>query len=164
MHYAYPLCSLCIFFIISMQHLKLYTKCYTDLEMVCYLCIELIIYMWPLLHQWKTRFNCKVFKYEFDFVFSPFSLNTLRALAYFHYSVQIASIPMPVCKFIFILPFSHFHIFMARVRIYRFTINIVSIGIYMQYIVTNSKIFLCNDMFMVKFDLLLRKAVKYHFL
>ena len=75
MHYAYPLCSLCIFFIISMQHLKLYTKCYTDLEMVCYLCIELIIYMWPLLHQWKTRFNCKVFKYEFDFVFSPFSLN-----------------------------------------------------------------------------------------
>ena len=53
---------------------------------------------------------------------------------------------------------------MARVRIYRFTINIVSIGKYMQYIVTNSKIFLCNDMFMVKFDLLLRKAVKYHFL
>ena len=52
---------------------------------------------------------------------------------------------------------------MARVRIYRFTINIVSIGIYMQYIVTNSKIFLCNDMFMVKFDLLLREAVKYHF-
>ena len=51
---------------------------------------------------------------------------------------------------------------MARVRIYRFTINIVSIGIYMQYIVTNSKIFLCNDMFMVKFDLLLREAVKYH--
>ena len=87
LHYAYPMCSLCIFFIISLQHLKLYTKCYTDLEMVCYLCIELIIYMWPHLphlHQWKNRFNCKVFKYEFDFVFSLFSLNTLRALAYFH--------------------------------------------------------------------------------
>ena len=78
--YVFP----CIFFIISVQLLKLYTKYYTVLEMVCYLCIELIIYMWPLLHQWKTRFNCKVFKYEFDFVFSPFSLNTLRALAYFH--------------------------------------------------------------------------------
>ena len=24
MHYAYPMCSLCIFFIISLQHLKLY--------------------------------------------------------------------------------------------------------------------------------------------
>ena len=45
-----------------------YTKCYTDLEMVCYLSIELIIYMWPLMHRWKTRFNCKVFKYEFDVV------------------------------------------------------------------------------------------------
>ena len=84
MHYAYPMCSLCIFFIISLQHLKVYTKCYANLEMVCYLCIELIIYMWPLLHQLETRFNCKVFKYEFDFVFSLFSLNTPRALAYFH--------------------------------------------------------------------------------
>ena len=42
---------------------------------------------------------------------------------------------------------------MARVR-FRFTINIVTIGVYIQYIVTNHKIFLSNDTFMVTFDLL----------
>ena len=48
---------------------------------------------------------------------------------------------------------------MARVR-FRFTINIVTIGVYIQYIVTNYKIFLSNDTFMVTFDLLLKLTHK----
>ena len=48
---------------------------------------------------------------------------------------------------------------MARVK-FRFTINIVTIGVYIQYIVTNYKIFLSNDTFMVTFDLLLKLTHK----